>query len=362
MGTAMLGVRALVDGASWSGKEANHLFMNSGSGAFRDLSGISGLDHIADGRVFGILDLDRDGRQDFVLVNTNSPRVLAYRNQVGETDATRFVALRFEGGNDTPGPRPGWSTRDGYGALVKLRAGEVELQREFRCGEGLSAQNSDTLIVGLGEAGSAEQVVIRWPSGREQTLAEVPSGSLVTVFEDPARSPTGEAFVVEPYAAPSASSEPDAGAGTDPGTDAAPRLLAGDHEPAATERPALRVYTTMATWCASCKAKLPALEALRAQFEPSEVGLYGVPWDPAEGAELLDDYAAQHAPAYELLSGLDTQARMSVRGLLSQQLGEDATPAAAVTDAEGRLLFATWGLPSVSELRRLLADAGHGGH
>ena len=271
MGTAMLGVRALVDGASWSGKEANHLFMNSGSGAFRDLSGISGLDHIADGRVFGILDLDRDGRQDFVLVNTNSPRVLAYRNQVGETDATRFVALRFEGGNDTPGPRPGWSTRDGYGALVKLRAGEVELQREFRCGEGLSAQNSDTLIVGLGEAGSAEQVVIRWPSGREQTLAEVPSGSLVTVFEDPARSPTGEAFVVEPYAAPSASSEPDAGAGTDPGTDAAPRLLAGDHEPAATERPALRVYTTMATWCASCKAKLPALEALRAQFEPSEV-------------------------------------------------------------------------------------------
>ena len=77
---------------------------------------------------------------------------------------------------------------------------------------------------------------------------------------------------------------------------------------------------------------------------------------------MLDEYAARNTPAYELLSDLDTEARMSVRALLSQELGEDATPAAAVTDADGRLLFATWGLPSVSELRRLLARGGQGGH
>ena len=39
-----------------------------------------------------------------------------------------------------------------------------------------------------------------------------------------------------------------------------------------------------------------------------------------------------------------------------ETLGEDATPATIVTDAEGNVLLTRWGAPSVSELRRLLRD------
>ena len=56
----MTGLRAMIQGASWSGKERNHLFLNRSGEQFEDLSALSGLDHIADGRVFAVLDLDRD--------------------------------------------------------------------------------------------------------------------------------------------------------------------------------------------------------------------------------------------------------------------------------------------------------------
>jgi len=73
------------------------------------------------------------------------------------------------------------------------------LLREHRAGEGFSAQNSATLIVGLGAHLRADAVRVRWPSGRVQHLAEVAAGSLLTAYENSQRSPTGEAFVVVPY-------------------------------------------------------------------------------------------------------------------------------------------------------------------
>ncbi|MDE2810606.1 MAG: ASPIC/UnbV domain-containing protein, partial [Gemmatimonadota bacterium] len=71
--------------------------------------------------------------------------------------------------------------------------------REHRAGEGFSAQNSATLIVGLGAYQRVDAVHVRWPSGRVQQVAEVAAGMLVTVYENPRNSPTGVAFVVVPY-------------------------------------------------------------------------------------------------------------------------------------------------------------------
>ena len=65
--------------------------------------------------------------------------------------------------------------------------------REHRCGEGFASQNSRTLLIGIGEHEVAEQIRIRWPSGRSTELGEVAAGSLVTVFE------TGREARIERY-------------------------------------------------------------------------------------------------------------------------------------------------------------------
>jgi thiol-disulfide isomerase/thioredoxin len=347
MGTAMLGVRAMAQGASWSGKERNRLFMNAGGSAFDNPSGISGLDAIADGRSFAHLDVDRDGWSDVALVNTNAPRFELFRNGLGDdaSGPAPVLALRLRGGNRTSQASADWSARDGYGASIHVRVGDRDLHRELRCGEGLSAQNSDTLLIGLGAHGQADSVRVRWPSGREQTLTDVPVGTQLTIHEDPRQSPTGAAFVASAYGPGVPLPEP---------APAAARARLDFLADA--DGPAVRVHTTTATWCANCAAELPIFEELAERFAGDGLGLYGVPYDDRESADDHAAYRARHEPAYSLLQDLDADERLAVRELLEQQLGGPGLPASVVTDAAGQVLLTTWGLPSVSQLADLLVE------
>ena len=202
-GTASSFGRVNDDGSSQSGNERNHFFLNRGCGAeFLDVSGISGLDNIADGRSFALWDFDQDGWQDIALANANTPLLSIYRNRIGElagAEDIRSAALRFIGGNHQARANSRWSNRDGYGLSFELDVGERTLLRERRCGEGLAAQNSSTMVIGLGEHDGASELRVRWPSGVEQTLGSVRAGTLVTVYENPDDSPTGEPRTTQPY-------------------------------------------------------------------------------------------------------------------------------------------------------------------
>ena len=155
--------------------------------------GISGLDHPGDSRAFAVLDYDRDGWPDLAVVNSNAPLFQLYRNQMGDREGATsgMVAVRFEGGNRSSNATDKWSTRDGYGARVLLEIDERTLLREHRAGEGLAAQNSATMRVGIGDAERAKRLEIRWPSGLSYDTTAVPAGTLVTAYEDPSDSPTG---------------------------------------------------------------------------------------------------------------------------------------------------------------------------
>ena len=192
------------DGTSHSGHERNHLFLNSEGRQFSDISGVSGLDSDGDGRAFAILDFDRDGWPDLALVNANAPLLQLFRNRMAEfaenVRPAAMIAIRFVGGNASPAPSAEWSNRDGYGALVTVELDEtMSLVREHRCGEGMGAQNSATLLVGIGDRKATGRLTVRWPSGVVQELPSVPAGSLVTVHENPADSPAGTPFVVHRY-------------------------------------------------------------------------------------------------------------------------------------------------------------------
>ena len=88
----------LKSGASLSGHERNHVFLNQNGDDYVEVSGVSGLDHPGDSRAFAVLDYDRDGWQDIAVVNANAPMFQLYRNQMGERgDPGEVVAVRFEG-------------------------------------------------------------------------------------------------------------------------------------------------------------------------------------------------------------------------------------------------------------------------
>jgi hypothetical protein len=185
---------------SLHGNERNHYFMNRGGRSFSDISGISGLDNPADSRGFATLDYDRDGWQDVALVNANEPMFNLYHNQMPAAGIRGgMIAVRFVGGNRTPGPSKEFACRDGYGARITVDLGDAKLIREHRCGDGWSTQNSPTMIIGIGSHTNAASVTVTWPSGKTSTARGIPEGTLLTVFENRADSPSKTSFVGSIY-------------------------------------------------------------------------------------------------------------------------------------------------------------------
>jgi hypothetical protein len=196
--------RRIRGGASFSGNERDSVYFNQGGKDFVSISGITGLDDPGDGRSFAILDYDRDGWPDIVVASVTAPTLQLYRNQMGDKSSAgvrknQMVAVRFVGGNHRAAPSKEWSNRDGYGAVLTVDLDGMTFAREHRAGEGLAAQNSATMLIGIGERRVAKSLTVRWPSGKTQDIGKVSANTLVTVYENPAHSPTGSAVVAKPY-------------------------------------------------------------------------------------------------------------------------------------------------------------------
>ena len=346
------GIESAID-MSFSGHERNHLFANQGGVEFTDIAGVSGLDDDGDSRVFAVLDYDRDGWQDLGLVGANAPLLQLFRNQIGDqspAEKGRFIALRFVGGNHESQPDDRWSNRDAYGASVDLLLEDGrKLYREFRCGDGFAAQNSATLVVGIGSCENVQSVTVRWPSGREGTFENVAAGTLVTAYENAAQSPSGEPFVTEAYRR----EIPPPERLVDKNVDGkSPRQLSW----AKAVEGRIRVSTTTATWCAACRAELPQFAMLREAFLPAELELVGIPADPEDTEDKLNSYLEECKPAYRLDRSLPEEQLSELTALIVDEMGQNGLPATVVTDRRGTILQVSWGVPSISRIRELLVD------
>ena len=338
-------------GVSHSGHERNHLFMNLGGAQFADVSPLTGLDDPADGRAWARLDYDRDGWQDIVTVNANSPLLRLYRNGIGDrlagSNARNFIALRFVGSNWGAAPAEGKSARDGYGAIVRVHAGSDTWTREHRCGEGLAAQNSETMVVGIGANTTVDRIEIEWPSGQRQEIPNRAAGELLTVYEDPTQAPGGLPFAAEEYRT---GRQNRSAGGSDPPALGLLRPLSGKRSNAA-----LTMYTSMATWCPKCKGELPQLAYLRQRFGEDELAMQAVPIDPQDTQAKLEQYLTEYRPPYEMLFGLAPGDKQNFE-VMVQSLTQipEALPATVITDSEGLVLVAKAGVPSKSEIEALL--------
>lgn len=166
---------------SHSGKERNRMFLNQGGKGFVNVSGVSGADSVLDGRSFVIWDFNRDGRSDIAMVNANQRLLQIFENQAAEEQG--FVAIRLEGGGREGDPVGDYSNRDAVGARVTIDLGTHQIMRVLSCGEGFAAQNSRTILVGVGKFNSPFKVRVDWPSGRVTLAESVTQGDLVKVSE-----------------------------------------------------------------------------------------------------------------------------------------------------------------------------------
>ena len=329
---------------SFSGHETNSLFINEAGTSFADLSALSGLDSLSDGRGFAYLDIDRDGWTDVALVNSNAPQLELFRNRLGDLGATgRAIHLRLIGSQATSQPATGHTSLSAAGAHVLARAGGLTLRREGRLGDGFAIQNSPTLSLGIGAHPAAEAVRVEWPSGRSTEVGSVPAGSRLTVREN--SGPGEQAVAIDPAT--------DRGRLGPPAPAVALDRWPGVLPPSGAR---LRVITTMATWCAVCRGELPHLADLRAAVPGTEMELLAFAIDPEDTDDGLAAYRKEHQPAYVSLDGVTSDEKTLVKQLLIKHLGDAVLPATVFVDARGSVVRVRKGVPTVSEVRRWIGQ------
>ena len=169
----ILRLKPLVQGGfSLGGYERDVLFLNLGTKRYLDISGISGIDSITDGRAAIYADFDNDGDLDVFLTTIQGPSHLLFRNNVGQNSSWIRVSLR--------GSRSG---RDAFGATVQVKS-SIGIQTKVKLGgEGYLSQHDPRLLFGLDSDTSADWLEVTWPSGLKQRFEDIQAGSHVQITE-----------------------------------------------------------------------------------------------------------------------------------------------------------------------------------
>ena len=161
-----------VEEREWDERYAqrNQLFLNTGSGRFRELvSAGPGLALARSGRGAAFGGLGNDGDVDVVISNVDdSPTIL--RNDTARKG--HWLTIRLVGKSPN---------EPAIGARVTAVIPGRKLTREVRSGGSYLSQNDLRLHFGLGSAQRLDRLLVRWPDGRERVLEDVPVDCFLTV-------------------------------------------------------------------------------------------------------------------------------------------------------------------------------------
>ncbi len=156
---------------SLSGYERDRVWVNDGTGRFRDVGEAVGVRASHDGRAVAFADLWNRGVLDVVVANQRGP-LLLYRNTVAPQ--SHWIAFELHGTR---------SNRSAIGAEVRLYWAGMEQAQRIDGGSGFAAQNDRRVHFGLGRTTRVDRVVIRWPSGTAQTIPSPAIDALHVITE-----------------------------------------------------------------------------------------------------------------------------------------------------------------------------------
>jgi hypothetical protein len=153
--------------------EEHTLFRGVGNGKFADVSREAGpvLSERTTARGACFADYMNDGKVGAFVVNLGGKGTLLHNVS---TDTGHWIEIKLVGTK---------SNRDGIGARVEVFAGGKRHTAERVAGSGYLSQDDSRLHFGLGAATAIDKLIVRWPSGREQTLEKLSVDRVLTVEE-----------------------------------------------------------------------------------------------------------------------------------------------------------------------------------
>jgi len=331
------------EGLSFSGFERDRLFLNLEGHKFKDISGVSGIDSILDGRAAVLADFDNDGDLDVFLTTIQGEGHLLFRNNVGQNN--NFVRIALEGTA---------SGKDAFGAIVRLKTSHGILTRVKSGGSGFLAQHDPRLLFGLGTKEGAEWIEVAWPSGKVQRLGSVEAGASLKIVEG---SDNRQIVAEKSTRLPDPLSREE-------GLWRKLKIKKGSGFPHLELRPvqedekagdfALRegvsyFLNLWATWCGPCRMEMPELQKLLPEFKAKRIQLVGISLDKDVGPPEVKEFAEKLGVSYPLYM-IDEKS-------MGEIFGEEVfIPLSIFIDEEGRVVevFSGWNAQSEQRIHKLL--------
>jgi len=154
---------------------------NNGKNKFIDIAARAGdgMEVKRSSRGAAFDDLDNDGLVDVVILNSRrEPTIL--RNVSSSTNHWLQVQLR---GTKT--------NRDGVGARLTVKAGDLIQIDEMHSGRGYQSDYGKRLYFGLGNRTRVDQIHVKWIGGGVDVVRDVGADQMIKIVEGSNAVPTG---------------------------------------------------------------------------------------------------------------------------------------------------------------------------
>lgn len=154
------------DAANWppmnnrslGGYQQKRVWINDGAGKFNEVAQSVGVRETFDGRSVVLVDLWNRGVLDVIVANQRAP-LLIYKNTVATEN--KWIDFELEGAVNN---------KSAIGTQVSVFWNSGQQIQEVSGGIGFCSQNQRRLHFGLGKTEKIEKVLIRWASGKTQTI------------------------------------------------------------------------------------------------------------------------------------------------------------------------------------------------
>ncbi len=286
-------------GFSFSGYERDPLYLNLGGKKFTDISGVSGIDSITDGRAGVFADFDNDGDLDVFSTTIQNQTHLLFRNNVGQDN--NFLRIILEGDGKT-------ISRDAFDSVVRVKTSSGIETKIKSGGSGFISQNDPRLLFGLGKDVKAESVEVTWSNGKvEKFEGEALANSTLVLKQGNGKIETvklAKTNLPDPMTKAEIFAQSLHIKIGKPLPDFALKTLAG--APGSMRKSLKSGRQTLiniwATWCIPCAAEMPELQQMQTKLAARGIDLIGLSVDAEKDVD-VKGYVAKKQVTYPILVG-----------------------------------------------------------
>ena len=151
----------------------NYAFKNKGDLTFSDETEAWGLNLPTFSNGAAVADLDNDGAMDLVINNINDESLLYRNTHKGNDSTAHFLNIKFKGGKQNI---------NGIGAVANIYYDKGKQQMyDNNPYRGYLSTMPCMAHFGLGKIQQVDSVVIKWNTGKQQTITNVPTNRVLTV-------------------------------------------------------------------------------------------------------------------------------------------------------------------------------------